>query len=142
MTKYFSVLDDVRSSSSGDPEQLTSVATSTQLNATRTLVRRQRDLGQRQTGLTRIAETKVQSVNLDNSDPKAGKVPTVVIDICWDVTQVDILSKDGASIVSPTRPDTGWTRYTVANYDYSADPDGGWRVANGQDLEQSPCEPA
>ena len=82
---------------------------------------------------------KVQSVTLDNSDPDAGKVPTVVIDVCWDVTKVDVLDKSGKSIVSPDRPDTGWTRYTVANYEYAADPTGGWRVATGQDLKQTPC---
>ena len=87
----------------------------------------------------RISELKVQSVNLDNSDPEAGKVPTVVIDVCWDVSKVDVLDKSGKSIVSPDRPDTGWTRYTVANYDYAADPTGGWRVATGQDLKKTPC---
>ena len=97
------------------------------------------DQGQRQTGTTAISELKVQSVNLDNSDPDAGKVPTVVIDVCWDVSKVDVLDKSGKSIVSPTRPDTGWTRYTVANYDYAADPTGGWRVATGQDLKKTPC---
>ena len=90
-------------------------------------------------GTTAISELKVQSVNLDNSAPDAGKVPTVVIDVCWDVSKVDVLDKSGKSIVSPDRPDTGWTRYTVANYEYAADPTGGWRVATGQDLKQTPC---
>ena len=83
-----------------------------QLNAVQTLVGRQQDQGQRQAGTTRVSELKVQSVNLDNSDPDAGKVPTVVIDVCWDVSKVDVLDKDGKSIVCPNRPDTGWTRYT------------------------------
>ena len=86
-----------------------------------------------------VAELTVQTVNLDNSDPKAGKVPTVVIDVCWDVSKVDVLDKSGASIVSPDRPDTGWTRYTVANYRYADNPTKGWRVATGQDLKQTPC---
>ncbi|WP_239455642.1 hypothetical protein [Nocardioides gilvus] len=78
-------------------------------------------------------------MNLDNSDPAAGKVPTVVIDVCWDVSDVDVIDRDGASVVSPGRPDTGWTRYSVANYDYTDDPNGGWRVATGQDLKEEPC---
>ena len=118
---------------------LETVAISAQLKAVQTLVRRQREQGQRQTGTTAISELKVQSVNLDNSAPDAGKVPTVVIDVCWDVSKVDVLDKSGKSIVSPDRPDTGWTRYTVANYEYAADPTGGWRVATGQDLKQTPC---
>ena len=115
------------------------VATSTQLGAVQTLLRRQHEQGQRQTGTTAISELTVQSVNLDNSDPSAGKVPTVVLDVCWDVSKVDVLDESGESIVSPDRPDTGWTRYTVANYQYAADPAGGWRVATGQDLKRTPC---
>lgn len=139
MERYFTVLDELRTETSSDLAQLETVATSTQLNAARTLVRTQRDRDQRQVGETRIAESTVQSINLDNSDPAAGKVPTVVIDVCWDVSKVDVLDQDGKSIISPDRPDTGWTRYTVANYDYTANPTGGWRVANGQDLKQTPC---
>lgn len=139
MTDYYAVLDGLRADPSSDLKKLESVAIGAQLNAVQTLVQRQRDQGQRQTGTTDIGELKVQSVTLDNSDPDAGKVPTVVIDVCWDVTKVDVLDKSGESIVSPNRPDTGWTRYTVANYEYAADPTGGWRVATGQDLEQTPC---
>lgn len=136
---YFAVVDQLRSDPAVDLKKLKSVATSAQLNAVETLISRQRDEGQRQTGTTALNELEVQSVNLDNSDPKAGKVPTVVIDVCWDVTKVDVLDKSGKSIVSSDRPDTGWTRYTVANYKYAADPTGGWRVATGQDLKQTPC---
>jgi hypothetical protein len=136
---YYAVVDELRSDPSSDLEQLKSVATSAQLNAVQTLIRRQRDEGQRQTGATSISELTVQSVNLDNSDPNAGKVPAVVIDVCWDVSKVDVLDESGKSIISPDRPNTGWTRYTVANYAYAADPTGAWRVATGQDLEQAPC---
>lgn len=136
---YFAVVDQLRSDPAVDLKKLKSVATSAQLNAVETLISRQRDEGQRQTGTTALNELEVQSVNLDDSDPKAGKVPTVVIDVCWDVTKVDVLDKSGKSIVSSDRPDTGWTRYTVANYKYAADPTGGWRVATGQDLKQTPC---
>lgn len=139
MTDYYAVLDGLRADPSSDLKKLETVAIGAQLNAVQTLVQRQRDQGQRQTGTTAISELKVQSVTLDNSDPDAGKVPTVVIDVCWDVTKVDVLDKSGKSIVSPNRPDTGWTRYTVANYEYAADPTGGWRVATGQDLKQTPC---
>ena len=139
MTDYYAGLDGLRADPASDLKELETVAIGAQLNAVQTLVQRQRDEGQRQTGTTAISELKVQSVTLDNSDPDAGKVPTVVIDVCWDVTKVDVLDKSGESIVSPDRPDTGWTRYTVANYEYAADPTGGWRVATGQDLKQTPC---
>jgi hypothetical protein len=139
MRDYFTVVDQVGQDPASDLKLLKSVATSTQLSAVQTLLRRQHDQGQRQVGATAISKLTVQSVNLDNSDPSAGKVPTVVIDVCWDVSKVDVLDKSGKSIVTPNRPDTGWTRYTVANYKYAADPAGGWRVATGQDLKQTPC---
>ena len=122
LRNYFTVVDQLRSDPKGDLKKLKSVATSAQLNAVETLIGRQRDEGQRQTGTTAINEMQVQSVSLDNSDPKAGKVPTVVIDVCWDVSKVDVLDKSGKSIVSPDRPDTG-----------------GWRGSTGQDLKQAPC---
>ena len=139
MREYFAVVDALAKDPKSDLKRLGSVATSTQLRAAQTLLRSQRDQGRHQTGDTNVAELTVQTVNLDNSDPKAGKVPTVVIDVCWDVSKVDVLDKSGASIVSPDRPDTGWTRYTVANYHFADNPTKGWRVATGQDLKQSPC---
>ena len=137
--KYFAVVDDLRRVPDSDLKRLKSVATSAQLTAVETLIRRQRGEGQRQTGATAISELTVQSVNMDNSHPAAGKVPTIAIDVCWDVSKVDVLDKGGKSIVSPNRPDTGWTRYTVANYEYAGDPTGGWRVATGQDIKQARC---
>jgi hypothetical protein len=46
-----------------------------------TLFKRERKQELHQTGETKVVELEVQSVNLDNSDPQAGKVPTVQIDV-------------------------------------------------------------
>lgn len=137
--KYYVVRDRLRQEPTIPLGELKSVATSTELAAQRTLFDQERERGLRQTGDTRIGKLAVQSVNLDNRDPDIGKVPIVQVDVCWDVSDVDILDADGTSIVSPDRPDTGWIRYTVANYDWATNPAGGWRVATSQDLEQSPC---
>jgi hypothetical protein len=115
------------------------VATSTQLSAERNLVSGERSKGLRQVGATRIEKLKVQSVNLDNSEPSTGKVPTVTVDVCWDVSKVDIVDKSGESVVKTGRADTGWTRYSVANYHWSENSSGGWRIATGQDLKKAPC---
>lgn len=137
--EYYAVRDQLRQKPITPLAELKTVATSTELTAQQTLFDRERERGLRQTGDTRIGELTVQTVNLDNHDPDAGKVPVVQVDVCWDVSDVDILDADGTSIVSPDRPDTGWIRYTVANYNWATDPDGGWRVATSQDLEQTPC---
>lgn len=137
--KYYAAVDELSQRPDVPLRELSTVATSVQLSAQKTLLRSQRAKGLRQTGDTWIARLRVQSVNLDNSDPKAGKVPTVQVDLCWNVSKVDVVGANGKSIVSPSRPDTGWTRLTVANYRYATDPTGGWRIATGQDLKQAPC---
>jgi hypothetical protein len=140
MRKYYVVVDEVGQAPTSDLARLEEVATSTQLSAIANLLRRQHQQGQRQTGMTQINDLIVQSVSLENSAPEAGRAPAVVIDVCWDVSEVDVLDRSGESIVAADRPDTGWTRYTVANYDYATDSFGGWRVATGQDLERTPCQ--
>lgn len=137
---YFKAVDELQQDPNKDLEGLSKVAVGVQLNAQNLSLEQLRKAGRHQTGDTVIAEVKVQSVSLDNSDPKAGKVPTVTVDACWDVGDVDVVDKNGKSVVSPDRPDDGWTRFTVANYHWSKNPSGGWRIANGQDLEQPSCK--
>lgn len=140
--RYFAVLDDLRQTPSDPLRSLSSVATSTQLAAQKRLLAAERDQGLHQVGTTKVVELTVQSVNLDNSSPSAGKVPTVTVDVCWDVDDVDIVDKDEKSVVSPDRKNVGWARYTVANYHWSKNPTDGWRIATGQDVERKPCAPA
>ena len=118
---------------------LDEVAISTELAAQKQLFKKEREQGLRQIGETRVVELSVQSVNLDNSDPKAGKVPTVQIDLCFDVSDVDVIDKGGKSVIVPGRPDTGWIQFLVSNYQWDTDPDGAWRVASSQDLKRAPC---
>lgn len=137
--RYFGVLDRVRRDPSISLSVLATVAASTQLTSESHLVSAERSRSLHQTGATSIRRLTVQSVNLDNSAPAAGRVPTVTIDVCWDVSHADLVDKNGTSAVSPTRANRGWTRYTVANYHWKANPTGGWRVASSQDLRQTPC---
>lgn len=139
LREYFATVDQLRQQPTRPISELGAVAISTQLAAQKKLIQSQRGDGLRQRGSTTIAKLTVQSVNLDNTDPKAGKVPTVQIDVCYDVSGVDILDSDGQSVVGPDRPGTGWVRYSVSNYKWKADPRGGWRVASGTDLKQAAC---
>lgn len=137
--RYFVVLDELRQRPSKPLESLSTVATSSQFAAQKKLVRNERSKGLHQIGATRIAKLTVQSVNLDNSDPEAGRVPTVAVDVCWDVGDADLVNEAGTSVVNTSRPPTGWTRYSVANYHWSKDPEGGWRIASSESLEKTPC---
>ncbi|MCR1785866.1 hypothetical protein KVF89_25245 [Nocardioides carbamazepini] len=141
LARYFETVDQVRSDPAASVDKLKDVAIGIQLDAQSNLVRRERADGRRQVGTTSVAVSKVQSVSLDNTDPANGVVPTVVVDVCWDVSDVDIVDTTGKSVVTPARQDRGWTRYTVANYQWNDDPEGGWRVASGEDLEEEPCAP-
>ena len=136
---YYALTDLLLQDDAVSLDRLEEVAISTQLSAQKNFLTTERAAGTQQRGDTKIVETKVQSVNLDNSDPKAGRVPSVTIDVCWDVSEVDVVDASGKSMVPADRPDRGWTRLTVANYTWDNDPDTGWRVAGGEDLEKSPC---
>jgi hypothetical protein len=140
LRKYYDVRNQLRQDPAQPLKLLEDVATSTELAAQQNLFKKEREQGLHQVGTTKVAELEVQSVNLDNSDPKAGKVPTVQIDLCFDVSQVDVVDANGKSVISPDRPDTGWIQFLVSNYQWDTDPDGGWRVASSQDLERTPCE--
>ncbi|MFE3998033.1 hypothetical protein ACFX43_04435 [Nocardioides sp. YIM B13467] len=138
--EYFAILDELRQDQERSLDALAEVAASTQLTAQQRLLENERSNKLRQIGSTALPDVSVESVNLDNSDPKAGKVPTVTVDVCWDVSDADLVDASGKSVVSPDRVDVGWTRYTVANYEFQTDPLTGWRVASGKDLKQPPCE--
>lgn len=140
LRKFYDVRNQLRQDPSQPLTLLDNVAISTELAAQQNLFKREREQGLRQTGETKVVELDVKSVNLDNSDPKAGKVPTVQIDLCFDVSDVDVVDKDGKSVVTPDRPDTGWIQFLVSNYQWDTDPDGSWRVASSQDIERTPCE--
>lgn len=137
--EYYALVDRVGADQDAPLSRLERVAASVELEVRRADLQRWRQDGWRKTGRTRIADVVVQSVSLDNSDPKAGLVPTVQVDVCYDVSNVDILDSAGASVVSPDRANRAWERLQVANYDYDNDPGGGWRVAALETLEKAPC---
>ncbi len=140
LRKYYDVRNQLRQNPSRPLSLLDQVAISTELAAQKNLFKKERKQGLHHVGATKVAELEVQSVNLDNSDPKAGKVPTVQIDLCFDVSKVDVVDADEKSVISLDRPDTGWIQFLVSNYEWETDPDAGWRIASSMDIERTPCE--
>ena len=140
LRKYYDVRNQLRQDPARPLALLDDVAIATELAAHKNLFRNERKQGLHQIGDTLVAELEVQSVNLNNSDPKVGKVPTVQIDLCFDVSDVDVVDADGKSVVSPDRPDTGWIQFLVSNYQWDTEPESGWRVASSKDIERMPCE--
>ena len=137
--KYYALTDEVGVDPDVPLSRLERVATSVELSTRQEIVKQWRSDGWRKTGQTRITDLVVQSVSLDNSDPKAGLVPTVQVDVCYDVSEVDLVDESDASKVNSDRADRAWERLQVANYDYEDDPVGGWRVAALETLEKAPC---
>lgn len=140
MRDYYKVADQIGQDPDAPLSRLERVATSLELSARQQSFKEWRTSGLRQVGSTQIVELVVQSVSLDNSDPEAGLVPTVQVDVCYDVSSVDLVDKSGASVVSPEREDRAWERLHVANYDYANDPDSAWQVASLTTLEKAPCD--
>lgn len=129
---YFATVDKVRQDPGVGGDDLKKYAAGTQLTAQQGFLDKARKLGQRQTGSTRLTKVLVQSINL------SAKPATATVDACWDVSDVDVLDASGKSVVSPSRPDTGGTRFTVTQMT-ATDPATGWRITNGRDLEKQAC---
>lgn len=138
--EYYRVIDELAIDPSRPLSELEAIAISSELTVWQHQFERERREGWRQTGTTKIAELIVQSVKLDHADPATGRVPTVEVDVCFDVSGVDVVDGNSTSVVTADRPDTGWIRHTVSNYSWEDDRTGGWRVSTSVNLEQAPCE--
>lgn len=129
---YFTTIDQIRQDANRPESDLDAVASSTELTAQRNLLSKQRESGLLQVGETTLVEVNVESTSLD--DPA-----TVLVDVCWDVSAVDVLDGDGESVLTPKRKNVGWTRLIVTNDSWETAPVEGWRVSGGSDLEREPC---
>jgi hypothetical protein len=130
---YYQVLDELASDSSVPVDRLGDALAGDYLAAWRTEVEQNRDNGWTQEGTTRVVEVTTQGVDVTSD------AATVVLDTCYDVSEVDVVDADGVSVIGADRPDRGWSRLTLTNTSFADDPDGGWRVTTGETLEKEPC---
>lgn len=137
--KYFQVTDRVGQNPKAPLSALKTVDVSGVLSQDQHTFTEWRTKGWKKTGNLKVTRMQVEQVSLDNSDPSKGKVPTVAIAVCTDASSVDVVDKGGKSVVLKSRPTLLTTRYTVANYRYKQDPQGGWRVAVIEDEEVGKC---
>ena len=82
-----------------------------------------------------IRTTKVDLTNKVNESPPT--VPQVVFAVCMDVSKLNIVDKDGKSIVPPTRKPHVPVHVSVLNYKYP-DPVQ-WRVGLVTDVKDESC---
>ena len=137
---YLDLSNELRIDAGLPLDGLESHATGIELDSQTTFLTDWREKGWQATGEARLVEVDVVDVSLDNSAPDSGRVPTVTVEVCADVAGTDVVDASGDSVVAPDRADRGWTRYLVSNYEWDADPTGGWRVASSETLEREPCD--
>lgn len=138
LNRYFRVTDRILQDPKVPLTRFNSVATGIELNVVTQGYRQERAKGWKNVGRSTTSVLKVDKVELDNSDPKHGRVPTVQFEVCTDVSKTDVLDKAGKSVVPANRPDRFQTHYYVSNYRWKTDKNTGWRVAYSKDRSK-PC---
>ncbi|QZN87022.1 hypothetical protein [Cellulomonas sp. C5510] len=85
-----------------------------------------------------VAAVELQGIDL-TSDPAASPpvVPTIVFDVCADVSGYNVVDKDGRSIVPPDRAATSPLEVSVYNYEYPDQTQ--WRVGYVVAAEDLAC---
>jgi hypothetical protein len=136
IARYFRVTDEVGTDLKTPLSKLRTVSISTDLAIIEKRYRQERSKGVHQTGKTKAAVQSVEEVNLDNSAPKRSVVPFVLLSVCVDVSEVDVLDRQGSSIVAPSRPEATVSRYAVSNYEWRTNRRGGWRVSSVEYVEE------
>ncbi len=114
---YYDIYNKVSLDPAASLALLKTVAISTGLITTNIIVNDGRAKKQRQTGTTEIASMQVNDVTLTNN-PKnqPPQIPTVQIDVCYDVSGVKLVDASGKSVVAPTRKSRALARMGVTNY--------------------------
>jgi|GEM_PF-753277 len=124
VTRDFYAMADgsLQNPSTFNPDDFKKVAISSALTDLQNSLNFTLSNGQHQIGSTEVTEITRTSVDLNPSD----EIPIVELRVCWDVSDLNVVDKDGKSVVPADRAPLGVERVGVANYDY---PDGPWQVA-------------
>jgi hypothetical protein len=126
--EYYRVMDHVAADPRADTDLVRTVSIGTGLNDALNRVAFNRSKQQRQIGTTQIPWMKVRSVDL-TFKPKSQhpEIPVVQLDVCYDVSKVNVVDETGKSVVLPTRKNRALEQLGVANYQWP-NPHG-WKVA-------------
>jgi hypothetical protein len=125
---YYAVMDRLGSNPAANPAQLRTVAVSTGLIDANNEVAFRRSKKQRQIGRTAVVymrPTKVDLAFRPNKRP-APDIPVVELNICYDVSGVNVVDSSGRSVVTAARKDKALAHMGVTNYDWP-NPHG-WKI--------------
>ncbi|SHN88833.1 hypothetical protein SAMN05660350_04823, partial [Geodermatophilus obscurus] len=134
VVSYYAKLDQVNSDPNADLNSLRDVAANAALTIQERISRQTKTRGRVQIGNSRVVSSEVFSVDL-STDPAATppRYPTVVIDTCVDVRDVNVVDSSGQSVVLATRLSQSADRLSVVQFDF------GWRV-NAIEYQGQPCD--
>jgi hypothetical protein len=121
-----------------EPSCFDDVAVGTELNDSRNSLIAAKQVESTASGTLEVISLERQSVDLANDQEASPPiVPVVIFQVCTDVSQFQIVDKDGSSLVPADRAPRVRTNMGVLNYDY---PDAtGWRVGWVEELEEPSC---
>lgn len=140
LQRYFDVTNELRTNPKLPLDRLKTVAISTGLLYAESEFRRYRqEKGITRTGEAKFEVQKVLEVSLDNSNPQKGQVPTVQLQVCWDISETDAVDANGVSQVNPDRADRTVATYWVSNYDFKKNPRKAWKVSSFQSTGEKEC---
>ncbi|WP_152185929.1 hypothetical protein [Segeticoccus rhizosphaerae] len=113
------------------------VAIGTELRNNRNALANEKVYGTRVIGRVQVVSVKPVKVDLTNKPKHQPPViPTVVFEVCYDVSKVNVVDASGKSIVPSDRIDHGRHRVSVYNYEF---PDQSqWRVGYVGDPVKDP----
>lgn len=139
VTTYFRLKDEsLFNPAQFRPQDYESVAISSELTNLKNLHSAAVSQKLKQMGYTQVVSMRNPRVDLTNK-PKATppEVPTVQLDVCYDVTKVNIVDSAGKSVVPASRAPRGVMLVGVSNYSYPTA--GQWRVSFTKVQEGKKC---
>ena len=131
---YYAEIDRVNIDPNADANTLRDVTANEAFDLQLRTALQTKAKGLTQIGNVRVLDVTPFSIDLSSdSTAQPPKYPTIVMDTCIDVSEVNVVDAEGKSVVASTRPPQSAARVDVVQFDF------GWRVNTIQSAGQ-PCE--
>lgn len=135
--RYYQAADEaIQDPAKANVEIFKDVAISSALTDLQNLLAASRDQGLHQVGGTTLVSIENPRVDLTFNATK-NQIPTVQWDVCYDVSKLNVVDKDGKSVVPADRPPRAVVLIGVSNYQYPSKE--GWRVSFTKVQEGKKC---
>lgn len=137
---YIGTIDDLYEDPARPLEDVYAVAVAPEATTEAGAIQSFRAQGYTQLGRSEVVSTSAVSVDLstDPSATPAPVLPTVVVSVCVDVSEVQAVDASGTSVVAPDRPRYLVGDLTVVNIAYP-DP-ASWRVSEAPNRQAQSCD--